>query len=154
MTNEEAITIMKDAKITYIAPNGKQLSNEAREMAIKALEFKTNYYKFWEEVKLAGYEGREVEIHKDGKSIYDKRGGSMTLEDAIKHAEEVCAEEHKQLAEWLKELKAYKENIAVWIDHSEDDLKISDYKCSKCGYWMDDKTKYCQNCGAKMKGIE
>ena len=35
----------------------------------------------------------------------------MTLDDAIKHAEEKaygnteCAEEHKQLAEWLKELK-------------------------------------------------
>ena len=61
----------------------------------------------------------------------------MTLEEAIKHAEEVaseyrntmvcgfnstgtlvalpendcikCAEDHEQLAEWLKELKAYKE---------------------------------------------
>ena len=37
----------------------------------------------------------------------------MSLEDAIKHAEDKakelgcceCAEEHKQLAEWLKELK-------------------------------------------------
>ena len=53
----------------------------------------------------------------------------MTLDEAIKHCEEVakekrieanyrippkagclkCAEEHDQLAEWLKELKAYKE---------------------------------------------
>lgn len=56
----------------------------------------------------------------------------MTLDEAIKHAEEVmaenlektkdrkasdpiaincfeCADEHRQLAEWLKELKAYKE---------------------------------------------
>ena len=58
----------------------------------------------------------------------------MTLDEAIKHAEEVaeekeknaynlydaqkyeesreciwCAEEHRQLAEWLKELKAYRE---------------------------------------------
>lgn len=55
----------------------------------------------------------------------------MTLDDAITHAEEVaqdkenlantlwdsrekrycneCAEEHRQLAEWLKELKAYRE---------------------------------------------
>lgn len=39
----------------------------------------------------------------------------MTLEEAIKHAEEVassscgkCAEEHKQLAEWLKELNRYR----------------------------------------------
>ena len=42
----------------------------------------------------------------------------MTLDDAIKHAENVanrcttnvyCAEEHRQLAEWLKELKRYRE---------------------------------------------
>lgn len=56
----------------------------------------------------------------------------MTLEEAIKHAEEVmmnnlektkgrnasdliaiqcfeCADEHRQLAEWLKELKRYRE---------------------------------------------
>ena len=40
----------------------------------------------------------------------------MTLEEAIKHAEEVantacnkCAEEHRQLAEWLRELKQIKE---------------------------------------------
>ena len=40
----------------------------------------------------------------------------MTLDEAILHAEEVansecseCAKEHKQLAEWLKELKGYRE---------------------------------------------
>lgn len=47
----------------------------------------------------------------------------MTLDEAIKHAEEVansqcseCGEEHQQLAEWLKELKAYREAEQVdWI---------------------------------------
>lgn len=45
----------------------------------------------------------------------------MTLDEAIKHCEEVadydcynddqrkCAAEHRQLAEWLKELKQYRE---------------------------------------------
>ena len=40
----------------------------------------------------------------------------MTLDEAIKHAEEraslscdKCADEHRQLAEWLKELKQYRE---------------------------------------------
>ena len=40
----------------------------------------------------------------------------MTLDEAIKHAEEraslscdECAEQHRQLAEWLKELKQYRE---------------------------------------------
>lgn len=38
----------------------------------------------------------------------------MTLDEAIQHCEEradctECGTEHKQLAEWLKELKLYKE---------------------------------------------
>ena len=40
----------------------------------------------------------------------------MTLDEAIEHAEEVansnccseCSKEHKQLVEWLKELKQYR----------------------------------------------
>ena len=56
---------------------------------------------------------------------------SMTLEEAIIHAEEVvdrcevtdgdraCAEEHRQLAEWLKELKAVKNLIR---QHDEDSM--------------------------------
>jgi hypothetical protein len=47
----------------------------------------------------------------------------MTLDEAIKHCEEVaeklcicdeCAEEHRQLAEWLEELKTYRE-FADWL---------------------------------------
>lgn len=40
----------------------------------------------------------------------------MTLEEAIKHCEEKshgcdkCADEHRQLAEWLKELQQYHKN--------------------------------------------
>ena len=55
---------------------------------------------------------------------------TMTLDEAIKHCEEVvescergnpkkrskaeCASEHRQLAEWLKELKVYRE-FADWL---------------------------------------
>lgn len=46
MTIDEAIKILKDAKITYIAPNGKELSNKALNMAIMALEY---MYEDWEE---------------------------------------------------------------------------------------------------------
>lgn len=54
----------------------------------------------------------------------------MTLEEAIIHAEEVaegcavingdlkCESEHRQLAEWLKELKEYREKNN-WIPYSE-----------------------------------
>ena len=44
----------------------------------------------------------------------------MTLDEAIQHAEEVakyscngCGLEHKQLAEWLKELKFRRENDKI-----------------------------------------
>lgn len=47
----------------------------------------------------------------------------MTLDEAIKHAEEVandmelcckeCAEDHRQLAGWLKELKQYREQTTT-----------------------------------------
>ena len=41
----------------------------------------------------------------------------MTLDEAIKHCEEKscgnskCALEHRQLAEWLEELKEYRKNV-------------------------------------------
>lgn len=52
----------------------------------------------------------------------------MTLNEAIKHCEEVieelendcieCARDHKQLAEWLRELKAYREAEKYkWNNH-------------------------------------
>ena len=49
----------------------------------------------------------------------------MTLEEAIKHAEEVavtscdeCREEHEQLAAWLKELKRIKEDSIIIPNNS------------------------------------
>lgn len=53
-------------------------------------------------------------------NIYQKTIVNMTLDDAIQHCDEVikdetsngcltCANEHKQLKEWLQELKRYKE---------------------------------------------
>lgn len=49
----------------------------------------------------------------------------MTLEEAIKHAEEVavtscdeCREEHEQLATWLKELKRIKEDSIIIPNNS------------------------------------
>ena len=70
----------------------------------------------------------------------------MTLDEAIKHAEEVaeehtkyniyggfescdkCAEEHRQLAEWLKELKEYREQELV-LDKIRDAIeREADYQ--------------------------
>ena len=38
-----------------------------------------------------------------------------------------------------------------WIMQNEE-LKISDYRCSECGHYQDDKTDFCPNCGADMRG--
>ena len=55
----------------------------------------------------------------------------MTLEEAIKHAEEVaatscdkCREEHEQLAAWLKELKKIKEE-SITIPNNGDPWEIA-----------------------------
>ena len=79
----------------------------------------------------------------------------MTLDEAIEHYEKVaemndvianeageenwtimfecqkCAEEHKQLAEWLKELKNYKKNYR-WIPVTEQLPKLNSKVVCKC----------------------
>ena len=83
----------------------------------------------------------------------------MTLDEAIKHAEEVaeekersagwfydkesasykkkcskCAEEHRQLVEWLKELRVFKSRRGQWLRMSDLSEQEDDrYKCSCCG---------------------
>ena len=103
----------------------------------------------------------------------------MTLEEAIKHCEEKanennakakkiarekkpfleyasckqCAEEHEQLAEWLKELKTLREGRpqGQWIiDKSFDGWA----ECNKCHYGLtifEKAPNYCPNCGADMR---
>lgn len=59
----------------------------------------------------------------------------MTLDEAIKHAEDVasecsaCAEEHKQLALWLRELKT----LRVLADRST-------IPCALCGHYPAEHT--------------
>ena len=67
-------------------------------------------------------------------SVYEgeKRMSKMTLDAAIVHAKELsesqsvcddCREEHKQLAEWLEELKQYKEEkTETNYEHFEDEI--------------------------------
>jgi ribosomal protein L32 len=104
----------------------------------------------------------------------------MDIDEAIKHAEEVadectvyfqtseeeliripseCAEEHRQIAEWLKELKALREKRrphGEWVkDFNMDKTTV----CSKCGEeaWYKEycgwvtKSNFCPNCGADMR---
>lgn len=92
----------------------------------------------------------------------------MTLDEAILHSEEKaeqlcgkCAEEHAQLAEWLKELKIRRETIEAepvrhghWEIH-QDAVGNTYYECSYCHTtWWEIKSKddYCSACGARMDG--
>ena len=50
------------------------------------------------------------------------------------------------------------ENTAEWIDN-KDVIEITQeiqhhYMCSKCGMYFDRMTKYCPNCGRRMKGVD
>ena len=110
----------------------------------------------------------------------------MTLEEAIKHCEEVaeenekkarkkndgtmstrikceeCAKEHRQLAEWLRELKTHREIHDVLlqllvdcdIDICCDDLMSNEEEQKICEENCDNKTKGCWVRWAKMKARE
>jgi ribosomal protein S27E len=77
-----------------------------------------------------------------GMSLEKLKGGlAMTLEEAIKHCEEVakekcdvCGAEHKQLVEWLKEIKWRREIMGLmarnldevndkWLKHLRQEKK-------------------------------
>ena len=97
----------------------------------------------------------------------------MTLDEAIKDREEVaeaaeklefrlCAEEHRQLAEWLKELKEYKDKnepkLVIYSgDGYADGKMVYDWAdCPSCSFTFEEsdddwETKYCPNCGQALK---
>lgn len=66
----------------------------------------------------------------------------MTLEEAIKHCNEVackhneCAMEHKQLAQWLTELKGYKEQKPVDKNEIEIPFVAKDSELQETTYYI------------------
>ena len=90
---------------------------------------------------------------------------TLTLDEAIRHAEEVadydcyndkqrrCADEHRQLAEWLKELKECRQHTGHWVLVNRG---IYLYMCDRCGEILQiDRVPiwdYCPVCGARMVG--
>ncbi len=96
----------------------------------------------------------------------------MTIDEAIKHCRqaamdnreagcEECAEEHKQLAEWLEELQMWREHYDCHRGRFVRDEKRfgdNELRCSVCGAILEGElaTKwrtnyYCYHCGAKMQ---
>lgn len=67
------------------------------------------------------------------------------------------AEEHRQLAEWLKELKVFKSRKGKWLRMSDLSEQEDDrYKCSRCGNVIHHKNEmnlytfnsWCSRCGS------
>ena len=71
-----------------------------------------------------------------------------------------CAKEHEQLAEWLKELKARREEKPLkgeWIEDNDPRLGAfftEGWKCSICGdrQTYGPHSPFCMNCGVEMQG--
>lgn len=67
MKNEDVIKRLQRIRKIYQNTIGDYTAVEAINKAIESVEFKENYDKFWEEVKVAGMRGEEVEIHHSGR---------------------------------------------------------------------------------------
>ena len=70
---------------------------------------------------------------------------------------ERCAEEHRQLAEWLRELKVFKSKKGQWLRMSNLSEQEDDrYRCSRCGNVIHHKNEmdlytfdsWCGRCGS------
>lgn len=77
----------------------------------------------------------------------------MTLDEAILHAEEKsqqlcgeCAEEHKQLAEWLRELKASRDTIKQLAFERDKQIPKKPKRSGKYGV--------CPNCSKLIERYE
>lgn len=89
----------------------------------------------------------------------------MTIDEAIKHCNEVangalckstvnhkaCGEEHKQLAEWLKELKRMRAKFLT--RKNVEGLEMDEEpECPHCGQSLNkwDEASYCHSCGQAL----
>lgn len=93
----------------------------------------------------------------------------MKIEDAIKRYESwaeddridiLIRKEHRQMADWLKELKADRPQ-GEWIfktvfPNDKSEFPMGYLVCSVCGSHHSNSTpcNYCDNCGARMKGAD
>ena len=67
MKNVDVIERLQRVRRIYQNVIGDYTMVEAINIAIESVEFKDRYDKFWEEVKTAGMNGKETEIHHSGR---------------------------------------------------------------------------------------
>ena len=77
------------------------------------------------------------EAIKHCKEVAEEKDKSVELYKAVKATEglitkcEDCAKEHRQLAEWLKELKAYRDNRGISIEDFEEAMDALQQPCEE-----------------------
>ena len=67
MKNVDVIERLQRVRRIYQNVIGDYTMVEAINRAIESVEFKERYDQFWEEVKTAGMNGKETEIHHSGR---------------------------------------------------------------------------------------
>ncbi len=96
----------------------------------------------------------------DDASGYTRSGNNEIRTNEAKRCEE-CAEEHRQLAEWLKELRVFKSRKGQWLRMSDLSEQEDDrYQCSRCRNVVHYKNKmnlytfnsWCGRCGSDNSG--
>ena len=89
----------------------------------------------------------------------------MTLDEAIRHCDEKsdcteCGYEHKQLADWLRQLKKLQEQQIpkepyMESDGDADGYPVWDYYCPSCNEYFDEyQPKHCWKCGQAIDWSE
>ena len=167
MTRGEAIEVLEKMKYPQkVNKNGFVISNvnienEALEMAIKALSQEpcddaiSRDFQIGDEVRIIGsdpiYDDCDVgwvirNASEKVKTMYVMRNDGSAEEEA--KAEWYKTGRHNAvLAEVVKALPSVTQKSGKWI---RCDI-LQEYKCSECRMCFKNKTKFCQNCGAKME---
>ena len=82
----------------------------------------------------------------------------ISVSDDAKHRLINIANQHKQLADWLKELKERRESDVKrghWIGKTEyGGWGETYYQCSECETMEYAESNYCPNCGADLREID
>lgn len=102
---------------------------------------------FWTEDKVV-----LKEYHEESEPI-------LTLDDAILHCKEKakadcskCAKKHMQLAEWLEELRNYREKqIPKNPEPRSSEVSGEYYRCPTCELVIGKLSPYCMMCGQAIK---
>ena len=99
------------------------------------------------------YCGEVAEEHERHLKVYENMDEDRPLFREEENECKKCANEHRQLAGWLRELKQLREQTKTghWIDYSEEGF----VECSECGASTNcdgniNELHFCFSCGARM----